>query len=104
MTERTAVATVVESLRAAGWNAGYVSDGGQTLKTPTLEAVLDVVFSVGVSHIHFRHLDGERSARAMVVLGNDPSGCEVFADWTTKHADFDDAMDIATQALEVLGS
>lgn len=95
--ERRAVRRILRALKAAGWSADYVNDGGALIRTSTESAVMGHVFSVDTSNILFTHPDYKgRMESILIVLGNADDGSEVAADWSCGLPAFDRAVEAAT--------
>jgi hypothetical protein len=83
--ERKVVRHLVRTMKAAGWDAFSVDDGGEIVKTRTEAEVMDTVFSVDESTIRFRK--GSTVHVAVIVLGND--GWDCIADYSFSDDDTD---------------
>lgn len=100
--EAAMVKATVAAMEQRGYSLTHVWDGGEFVKTPTLDECLAAVDSVSESVIHVRKLDADplthHSSRVafFVVLGNDPTGEEVIAD----HSGVSDVEDATREAWE----
>jgi hypothetical protein len=75
--ERAIVQKLIDVALAAGWEIPFVWDGEERQHCIDRQAVLDAVFSVDESYIHFRKFGVARTS-VYIVLGND--GYDVIAD------------------------
>jgi hypothetical protein len=93
--EKRIVRRLVRELKKAGFAVDSVWDGGEYVKTSTEESVLDAVFSVGLSTIHFDAGKGAngKSHGVAIVCGN---GYDCLSDWHVSDADFDAAVQRVT--------
>lgn len=58
-------------------------DGGWTCKRSTdYTTILDAIGEMDMDQLLFRNADGSRAGGMLLVWGNDPSGCELAADYT----------------------
>lgn len=81
--EKRLVRKLVREMKAGGWDACRVWDGGENVKCGSEGDVMDAVFSVDDSGIRFVKVlaDGSKIARgAAIVLGND--GYDAIADYS----------------------
>lgn len=78
--ERHIVTHLVEACRKAGFLPQSVWDGEEYVKCKSATQVLDAVFAVDVSTIHFDHGRGNNklSHGVLIVLGN---GVDCISDW-----------------------
>ena len=95
--ERKAVRRLVRHLQAAGWSVPKVWDGGEWVRTRTIGAVVDTVFSVDDSLIHA--VKGEARHNVYIVLGNAPDGSEIVCDYGFTDGD-PDGFDAVMSAFE----
>lgn len=90
--EKKIVRGTVRRLKEAGFLATQVWDGGEYVKVRTEEEVLDAVFSVDDSTVHFDGGagDNDHSHGVLFILGN---GQDVISDYHCGDEAFDKAMD-----------
>lgn len=90
--EKKIVRGTIRRLKEAGFLATQVWDGGEYVKVRTEEEVLEAVFSVDDSTVHFDGGKGENkhSHGVLFILGN---GCDVISDYHCGDPEFDAAMD-----------
>jgi hypothetical protein len=87
-TERTEVARILTALAAEGWHVTSIDNGGDADERPaTIDAALDVIFGVDCCTIVVTR-EG-RNHGILIVLGNDPDGSEVVADYGFSDPDSD---------------
>jgi hypothetical protein len=86
--ERAYITQAYNALVAAGWTPVGVDDGDSEDLVPTksLEQMLEAIDSVDASWAFFQNVYGHKRDM-MLVLGNDPSGVEVIADYHTSSKD-----------------
>ena len=94
-TERKIVRRVIRSLRAAGYFATEVWDGGEYVKVSSEKEIIDAVFAVDDATVHF---DGGKGANnhshgVYFVLGN---GLDVISDYHCGDKEFSDVVDRVT--------
>lgn len=90
--EQRIVRNLVRTLKAEGFFATQVWDGGEYVKTRTEHEVLDAVFAVDDATIHF---DGGKGANShshgvYIVLGN---GFDCISDYHCGDPEFDAVLD-----------
>lgn len=94
--ERKLVTHLCKTMREHGWVPIKVDDGGEMVWCVTDEDVLDVVFSVDESTIHFKK-GGVRHG-AYIVLGND--GYDAICDYSYSEDEDDDFDEIMKKYVD----
>lgn len=102
--ERAIVTCLVQDLSKAGYDAIKVWDGEEYIDTGTVEDVIDAVFAVGNSTIHFQRAKGARGKKwgktgVYIVCGN---GEDCISDWHCEDGDFDAAVSAVCKKIDNL--
>lgn len=98
--ERTLVRVTIAEMRKAGFVPVSVYDGGEYVPAKTRAAVLDAVFAVDTSTIHFAPVDALEAWGCLgvyVVCGN---GTSCLSDWHMGDAKFGKAMQKVMQRID----
>lgn len=94
--EAKIVRYMTEKLAEAGWVLLEVDDGGETIKTATVEEAIDVMNSVEESWFRYTK-DGEVHA-VYVINGNGNDGWDLIADYSMGDG-FDEVLDAVLEKI-----
>lgn len=91
--EKSVLNKMFKILKNYEWEPSFVFDGEEQIPVKNKKQAIDIIDSVDSSTVTFSK-QNNMNMGVFIVLGNDPSGIEVAADWNVSDKnDFDKAME-----------